>query len=493
MTNICIVGGAWGDEGKGKIVVEEILEEQRAGKTVYNGRWQGGANAGHSIYIRINGVLHKFVAHASPSGAVCNANLFIGPDVAYDSVKFVKETKEARERFGFNSDILISERTGILFDYHISLDMAQELSRARQVGTTGSGIGTFYMDNSRRTTRLVFADYVSPNFKDRLKSIFHEKRDEFNAASGYLLASAAKKEKGDEKNQKIADEHRQRGERLCIVKLNTYLDELISQHEPVIEELKHCGCQLEYVLNRALSRGDSIVLEGAQGTMLDVNAGTLPDVTSSHLLAQNGITSVGLPRRAFKIYVVEKVYPTRVGNGVMPTLAGDDFGVETQKNGGEQGATTGRLRRVGYPDWVVSAYAAMMNDADGFILTRVDLVQDKELKHCVAYKRPSGEISNEMPLDLSSVKPVYSERTHKWHLWDGPTDLSDPLKVDEILRPLRERYVKGDWRNLPRGFRDYCLKHNEHVFLSTGRAVPIVAASISPVVGERVVNHHYKD
>jgi len=443
----CIVGLEWGDEGKAKIVDERIAHAKRVNgnKRVIFIRFQGGPNAGHTIYIPTETGLKKFVAHAAPCGIASNTDLGIGPSVAFDPEKFVKEVDEAKATFGdYTGRIMISERTGVLLDYHRVLDMYQEQRRSHKVGTTASGIGPFYMCNAERTTRITFADYVSDKFPDRLREVL----DWFKPQ----LESMGKN-------------------------IDDYCQELITIHNPIRKNLKDFKERLEYRLQEYIKGGHHIIIEGAQGTYLDVDMGTIPDQTSSHLLAQDAFSGLGLSRRDFKIYGVEKVYPTRVGNGPMPTLAEELQ--EVGANSGEKGATTGRVRRVGYPDWVLIKRAVLLNDVDGIYITRVDNAQDRNWKVCTQYK--IGDcLTKEIPLDLSNAKPIYDAKTYEWHLFNAPKDLSDPEKVDKQLRPLRSNIIQAGFDNLPEGLLKYIKKHNNYV----GR--PIIGISIGPARGELV-------
>jgi adenylosuccinate synthase len=448
----CIVGLGWGDEGKGKIVDEQAVRarsmfpERRAVVV----RFQGGPNAGHSLYTRRDGKLQKFVVHAAPSGLASNSDIAIGPSVAFDPEKFLEEIHAARNNLEYNGRILISGRTGILFSYYRELDSWNE-SKEGSIGTTKSGIGPFYQDTARRVTRITFHDYVSPSFSDRLLEVLYSKEDELR-----------KKE-------------------IVTGSLTDYLNQLVAFHEPLRRELKDYEVVLEDVLREAyLNEGRHIIIEGAQGTMLDVDMGSIPEVTSSHLLAPYAFGSLGLPRRAFKVYGVEKVYPTRVGNGILPTLATDSF-QDIAELAGEVGATTGRKRRVGYPDWVLSRRAVQLNDCDGIFLTRADVVQDRELRVGVAYRYKDGESGIVVPTDLADIEePIYHSETYQWHLWDNQVGLANPLEVDGALRGVRMEYVGGR-KQLPDGLLRFIEDHER----ATGCLV--VGVSIGPARGETVM------
>jgi adenylosuccinate synthase len=340
----------------------------------------------------------------------------------------------------------------MLLDYHRRLDAWKE-TNAKNIGTTKSGIGPFYKDNADRLTRITFLDYISEHFEEKLREVLEFKKNDLITA-GII--------------SRIED-------------IDEYMDEILSTHDPIRKELKKYASRLEYRLNDYLDNGDHIIIEGAQGSTLDVDMGTLPDVTCSHLLAPHAFPGLGLPRKRFKIYGVEKAYPTRVGNGILPTLDEGDFGTTIVKNGGEFGATTGRQRRVGYPDWVLIRRSVMLNDCDGIFLTRTDVMQNHEIKACVAYNIKEDEKSDEtktvaeVPLDFSSIKSVeYKKETYKWSLWKGNEDLSDPIKMDAVLKEERQKYIDGGFESLPDGLKDYIKAHDEFV------GCPIVSVSLGP-------------
>jgi len=458
-----IIGCHSGDSGKSKILDERValarLLDPRKRVLVY--RFNGGANSGHSTFVETPAGLVFFDLHAAPCGLVSNSDIAIGPHVALDPQKFINEVKRAEGLFGYSGRILISERTGVLFGYHQALDGWREEQAAqaigKKIGTTKTGIGPFYEDNTRRLTRIRFGDYVSDAFPKKLEEVLKLKSLELSAA-GII---------GDHKS------------------LAVYRDELLAQHDPLRRELKPYVERLEYRMQEYLENGDHILGEGAQGTLLDVDMGSGSDVTSSHVLAQMGLASVGLPRSAFKVYSVEKIYPTRVGSGVLVT--GDDaFSMEVAKRGGEKGVTTGRPRRCGYSDWVMARQTRMLHDCDGVFITRADVVQDLEMKACTGYLVNDLAIE-EVPVDLGGVTPVYADRTYQWHLWDWPEgigdlhDVSDPVKVHGVLKPLREDYLQRGFEGLPRDLQAFIEDHDRFV----GR--PTMGVSIGPARGETIL------
>ncbi|MBR9690610.1 hypothetical protein GOV08_02905 [Candidatus Woesearchaeota archaeon] len=450
MIRVVIVGALGGDEGKGKCVDEMVnyAKSQNDGKRIVTIRYQGGANAGHTLYVQgKDGKLKRFITHSAPSGLASNVDCAVGPDVAFDPLQFYEELKEAKQIFDYKGKILISERTGVLLDYHKQLDAWRESNEKRKIGTTKSGIGPFYEDNARRTTRITFKDYVSDKFTHRLKDVLELKKTEL---------------------EKIG------------IKSDEYHDKILKEHDDVRKQLAPFAQRLEYRMQEYVENGDHVIIEGSQGSLLDVNMGTIPDITSSHLLAPHAFPSLGLSRKDFKIICVEKVYPTRVGEGYLPTLQTDGFGAQTVKRGGEFGATTGRQRRVGYPDWLLAKRAALLNDADLFYITRTDVVSGQELKVCVEYDVDGKKIA-EVPLDISTVKPVYLEKTYKFKLWDGHEDVSNVLDIHEKLEPLRKKIVEGGYDNLPKELKEYIEEHDKFIGCKT------VGISLGPATGETVL------
>ncbi|MSS74399.1 adenylosuccinate synthetase [Candidatus Pacearchaeota archaeon] len=440
------VGLQWGDEGKGKVVDEAAAEARdlNDGHKTIVVRTQGGPNAGHTIKtINSQGTPVTFITHAAPSGLPSNVDIAIGPHVAFSPKHFLKEINEARDLFNYNGRIMISERVGILLDYHRLIDEIRENNISTSVGSTKNGVGPFYEDVARRTTRITFADYVSSKFPDRLREVMEIKKSEIESA---LV-----------KNN---------------ISFKDCLDKILAAHESLRHQLASYGERLEYRLNEYLEDGNHIIIEGAQGSGLDVDMGTIPDQTSSHLLAPHAFPGLGLSRSDFEIYGVEKIYPTRVGKGEMPTIDIKNFGKTVQREAREIGATTGRPRRVGYPDWVFVKHTARLNDCDGIILTRVDDVQNHELQVCVAYCFPDGNILNEVPLYLQGVTPFYANETFNWNLWNN---------LDETgIKMARKKYVEKGKFALPSNLREFISEHDNYV------GCPIKGVSIGPYRGDTI-------
>jgi len=445
-----------GDGGKGRDADDAVKRalDRNDGKRVLTAVWQGGDNAGHTVYIpMMDGSLQKFVTHAAPIGIASNVDIAIGPDVAFTPESFLKEVNQAVNLFGYSGRILISGRAGICFDYHRKLDGWQESLRSHKIGTTKSGIGPFYMDNARRDTRITFNDYVSDRFPDKLKSVLNLKKLELTHAG--ILAPKTLRD-----SVAPLDVDMQRAISLS----SDYLEELIATHEPIRKELRQFNELLEYRMQEYLHNGNHIIAEGRQGKILHPSQGTIPDTTSSYLSGPDGLASLCLPRREFTIVGIEKVYPTRVGTGIIVTDTNDLVGIA--ELAGEKGATTGRVRRAGYPDWVNIKHACMLNDVDEIHMTRSDCVQDVELKVCTEYD-VDGERTAEFPIRLDDVKPIYQDKTYQWRLWEGERNLADAARVHEALKETRKRYVEGGFESLPKPLQEFVLDHDKFVGVTT--------------------------
>lgn len=363
-----LLGLQWGDEGKGKVV--DVLTPRYDAVA----RFQGGPNAGHTL--EFDG--RKVVLRSIPSGIFRNCVNYIGNGVVLDPVLFRQEA-EALEKEGINiTGILkISKKAHLILPTHRRLDAASEQAMGNgRIGTTGKGIGPTYTDKiSRHGLRVGDID-----------AGFEEKYEAARSRHAAMLRAA-----GD-----AADPFTGEAEWLDAI-------EYLRRFERV---------DSEYELNTLLDSDKSILCEGAQGTMLDVDFGSYPFVTSSNTVCAGACTGLGLsPHRIGHVYGIFKAYCTRVGSGPFPTELFDATGEELGRKGHEFGAVTGRKRRCGWIDLVALRYAVMVNGADRLIMMKADVLDGFDtVKACVAYK-VDGKITDRFPFDASAgeIEPVYEE------------------------------------------------------------------------------------
>jgi adenylosuccinate synthase len=353
--NVVVIGTQWGDEGKGKIV--DLLTD-RASAVV---RFQGGHNAGHTLVI--DG--QKTILHLIPSGILrVGVRCLIGNGVVLSPAALLEEIQmleaggvPARERLG------ISESCPLILPYHITLDQAREVARGKKaIGTTGRGIGPAYEDKvSRRGIRL--GEMLDPDhFRERLAEVM-----EYH---NFALKNYFKTETVD--YQQVLDEALAQAEQIA----------------PLVEDIPG-------VLHRLRAQGKSIMFEGAQGALLDIDHGTYPYVTSSTTTAGGAASGSGVgPRALDYVLGIVKAYTTRVGAGPFPTELFDDDGKHLGEKGHEFGATTGRQRRCGWLDVVALRRSLEVNSVTGMCITKLDVLDGMEtVKICVAYKLDGKEIS----------------------------------------------------------------------------------------------------
>lgn len=376
--NLAIIGAQWGDEGKGKLV--DLL----APRFDIVARYQGGHNAGHTVIIRTAGVEQKFVLHLIPSGITHPGKVcVIGNGVVVDPRALLTEIEELRGK-GITvspKNLLVSNRAHLILPYHVALDRCVEQARgSNAVGTTMRGIGPAYEEKmARRGIRA--GDLTAPLIlADKLKH---------NAAQANRLLKVLGGELIDEQ-QLVSD-----GLRWA---------ELIAPHVT----------DTTYFLNHAARDGKALLFEGAQATMLDIDHGTYPFVTSSNSTVGGACTGAGVPPKRIDTTIgVIKAYTTRVGGGPFPTELTDELGEQIRAKGGEYGASTGRPRRTGWFDAVVARYAVMVNGLDALALTKLDVLDDlDELKVCVAY-RIDGRETDQVPHDaeqMERAEPIYETR-----------------------------------------------------------------------------------
>lgn len=399
MPNTILVGAQWGDEGKGKVV--DVLTSQ-ADVVV---RYQGGSNAGHTVIAEGK----KYVLHLIPSGILHpGKECIIGNGVVLDPFDLIREIEMLREN-GIDpaGRLYISDRAHMVMRWHRALDAAYEGRRSdeRKIGTTGRGIGPAYGAKMARSG-LRAGDLLSPDFLDRV-------REDTRTTNASLAALDAP----------VLDE-----------------EELVELYREVANTLAPYVADTVVMVNMAERAGKNILLEGAQGTMLDIDFGTYPFVTSSNPTAGGACAGAGIsPRHIDRVVGVIKCYTTRVGAGPFPTELEDETGEHLRQAGGEFGATTGRPRRCGWFDAVVGRYSAMVNGIDFWALTKLDVLDElPTIKICTAYLRDDGVRYESFPADISVLKrctPVYEEMPG----WMTPT--SEITRYDDL--PVKARaYVE---------------------------------------------------
>lgn len=372
MSAVVVVGTQWGDEGKGKIV--DYLAE-RADIVV---RYQGGSNAGHTVVVGGQ----EFKLHLLPSGILYPGKLcVIGNGVVLDPAVLLEELRSMRERGIDTAGLRISNRAHVIMPYHRLLDEIDEDKRGGgKIGTTKRGIGPCYMDKDAR---------VGIRVVDLLDE------EEFTRLLAQNLES---------KNILLEKVYGVKGFDLAAVK---------EEYLAYAEQLRPYVTDTSVVLNQAIDAGRKVLFEGAQATLLDIDHGTYPYVTSSHPVAGGACIGAGVgPTKISKVVGVVKAYTTRVGEGPFPTELKDATGDTIRERGHEYGTTTGRPRRCGWLDACIVKYAGFVSGLDYLAITRLDVLDTLPvLKLCVGYKY-QGELLTEFPASLkvlTAVEPVYEE------------------------------------------------------------------------------------
>ena len=401
--NVVVLGTQWGDEGKGKIV--DLLTESAEAVV----RFQGGHNAGHTLVIEGK----KTVLHLIPSGVlregvdcIIGNGVVLAPDALLEELKMLEqEGVPASER------LKISEGCQLILPYHVALDMAREVARGNKaIGTTGRGIGPAYEDKiSRRGLRL--GDLLdTQRFTEKLKEVMEYHN---YALTNYFNAEAVSYEKVLEESLIMAEEIR-----------------------PMVIDVPN-------TLHKLRKAGKNIMFEGAQGTLLDIDHGTYPYVTSSSTTAGGACTGSGVgPKDIDYILGITKAYTTRVGSGPFTTELFDDIGKHIASVGKEQGATTGRDRRCGWLDVVALRRAMQINSITGVCVTKMDVLDELEtIKICVAYELDGVQM--EVPPintpEFSRCTPIYEEHPGWMSKTFGITEYNDlPEKAKNYLKRVEE-------------------------------------------------------
>ena len=395
-TSIAVLGAQWGDEGKGKVV--DMLTPHFS--TV--ARYQGGHNAGHTVYVQ--GA--KFVLHLVPSGILHpGVTCIIGNGVVVDPQALFKEIADlARMGVVVEGRLLISEKAHVILPYHRELDVLSEARRGeRKIGTTSRGIGPAYEDKiGRRGIRI--CDLLG----DRA-ALEEDVRENVNA-----------------RNRIIKD---------STLAWRPLFEQLISYGE----RIRPWAGDVSLFLAKSMREGKAVMFEGAQATLLDIDHGTYPFVTSSNASVGGVCTGLGVPPRAIGgVLGVAKAYTTRVGEGPLPTELTGEMGHRLRESGQEYGASTGRPRRCGWYDAVVVRYSARINGLDALALTKLDVLDGlPEVRLCTGYRTRHGTIE-EFPADLgvlAAAEPVYETLPG----WSSPTKGATRMEQlpDEARRYIR--------------------------------------------------------
>jgi adenylosuccinate synthase len=373
MPNIIVVGSQWGDEGKGKIV--DFLSENAD----VVARYQGGHNAGHTVVINDE----KFILHLIPSGILNKGKIcLIGNGVVVDPAALIEEINELRKRgVEVAKNLFLSKNAHLIMPYHLSLDKEREKLRGTKcIGTTGRGIGPAYTDKTARTGMRV-ADLLQPQvFKEKLKANLFD--------INFLLENLYKVPRFD-------------------------VEDVYNEYMGYAEKLSEYIADTDIIINRMISENKNILFEGAQGTLLDIDHGTYPYVTSSNPIAGGACIGLGVgPTKISKVLGVAKAYTTRVGSGPFPTEIKDQLGDKLRERGGEYGATTGRPRRCGWLDMVILRHSARINGLTGIAVTKLDILDGIDvIKICTSY-RYKGKIYEEFPKEINifeECEPTYEE------------------------------------------------------------------------------------
>ena len=411
-----LLGLQWGDEGKGKIV--DVL----APHYEVVARFQGGPNAGHTL--EFDGLKH--VLHQIPSGVFRKECLnIIGNGVVLDPVIFKKEIDGLTEKFkmDLSGNLVISTKASIIIPTHRMLDAAQEAAKGdAKIGSTLKGIGPTYTDKVGRHGLRV-GDIISSNFKEKYAA--------------------------------LVDKHKKQLSHLNYEP--TELEELEKTFFEACEFLKQFKIEeTEYLINSKLAEGQKVLAEGAQGSLLDIDFGSYPFVTSSSTTAAGVCSGLGVaPKKIGEVYGIFKAYCTRVGSGPFPTELLEEVGEKMRKEGNEFGSTTGRPRRCGWLDLPALKYSVMLNGVTQLVMMKADVLNIFEtLEVCTGYQLPDGSVTDQMPFDLThlDVKPIY-ETVKGWN-----------CSLAGIT----------DYEHLPQELKDYVT------YIEKAVGVPIKFVSTSP-------------
>ena len=428
MSTLVVVGSQWGDEGKGKIT--DLLSKE-ADIIV---RYQGGSNAGHTV---VKGD-EQYIFHLIPSGILHQGvKCLIGNGVVIDPQSLLQEIESLKKKnIEIDDNLFIDFKAHVVFPYHKILDGIKENKRGKdKIGTTKRGIGPAYVDKIARTGIRMIDMIDGKSLSKKIEINLNEKNDIFEKLYGLKISNQEKKD---------------------ILKKYIEYGQLLKKY--VIDVSLH--------LNQAINEGKKILFEGAQGTLLDIDHGTFPYVTSSNPIAGGACAGTGVgPTKINKVMGITKAYTTRVGRGPFPTELKGELGEHIQQKGGEFGATTGRPRRCGWLDVVLVNYAVRINGMDSMVLTKIDVLSDFEkIKICTSYKY-NGDTIKEFPVNIETLQnciPIYKEMEG----WKG--------NISQITK----------YKNLPKQLKAYIRRIEELV------KTKVVIISVGPKRSQTIIREN---
>jgi len=426
MSTLIVVGSQWGDEGKGKIT--DLLSE---GADIIV-RYQGGCNAGHTV---VKGD-EQYIFHLIPSGILHEGvKCLIGNGVVVDPQSLLQEIESLKKKnIEIDGNLLIDFKAHVVLPYHKTLDEMKETKRGKdKIGTTKRGIGPAYVDKIARTgIRMI--DLIDEKFlSKKLENNLNEKNTIFEKLYGVKISNQEKKD-------------------------------IIKKYRKYGQLLKKYVTDISLYLNQAINEDKKILFEGAQGTLLDIDHGTFPYVTSSNPIAGGACIGTGVgPTKIDRVMGITKAYTTRVGRGPFPTeIQGEELEEYIRQKGGEFGATTGRPRRCGWFDAILVNYAVRINGMDSMVITKIDVLSDfDKIKICTSYKY-NGKMIKEFPVDLETLQkciPVYEEMEG----WKG--------NISQITK----------YKDLPQQLKDYISRIEELV------RTKVVIVSVGPKRNQTII------
>lgn len=398
MKAIAIVGAQWGDEGKGKVV------DYLAGSFDYSARYGGGHNAGHTVII--NG--QRFVLQLIPCGILRpGKKAIIGAGVVVDPAALVSELDSLKQAgMSVEGRLFLSNRAHLIFPFHRELEKASEAARGpHRIGTTSRGIGPAYEDKMARRGLRICDLMDADRFERKLESIIEEKSAFSQAIYGQALDTAG----------------------------------VLQNYKKLAGCVRGLVVDTSSLLNQALKKGESVLFEGAQGTMLDIDHGTYPFVTSSSATAGGACTGLGIaPTRVTGVIGVTKAYTTRVGGGPFPTEMPDLDAESVRDRGKEYGAVTGRPRRCGWLDLAMLRYAIQVNGIDSLVVTKLDVFDTQaEIQVCTGYQYKGSKI-----VDMPAEMEILAEVTPEYRTLKGWTTPTDHIREADKLPQAAKDYLK---------------------------------------------------